>query len=114
MRHSAKAHNLKLFDLDSPDQGIVHVISPELGIVQPGLSLFVLIATLVRKVHLVLWHGGWYTDLEHALATKTLKLRKPKNMRIYLDGKWLEGVSAKDAILAIISNMAQVTEMVLR
>ena len=57
MRHSAKAHNLKLFDLDSPDQGIVHVISPELGIVQPIYRLFVLIATLVRKVHLVLWHG---------------------------------------------------------
>ena len=104
MRHSAKAHNLKLFDLDSPDQGIVHVISPELGIVQPGLSLICADShTCTQGAFGALAWGVGTTDLEHALATKTLKLRKPKNMRIYLEGKWLEGVSAKDAILAIIS-----------
>lgn len=104
MRHSAKAHNLKLFDLDSPDQGIVHVISPELGIVQPGLSLICADShTCTQGAFGALAWGVGTTDLEHALATKTLKLRKPKNMRIYLEGMWLEGVSAKDAILAIIS-----------
>ena len=104
MRHSAKAHNLKLFDLDSPDQGIVHVISPELGIVQPGLSLICADShTCTQGAFGALAWGVGTTDLEHALATKTLKLRKPKNMRINLDGKWLEGVSAKDAILAIVS-----------
>ena len=104
MRHSAKAHNLKLFDLDSPDQGIVHVISPELGIVQPGLSLICADShTCTQGAFGALAWGVGTTDLEHALATKTLKLRKPKNMRIYLEGKWLDGVSAKDAILAIIS-----------
>ena len=104
MRHSAKAHNLKLFDLDSPDQGIVHVISPELGIVQPGLSLICADShTCTQGAFGALAWGVGTTDLEHALATKTLKLRKPKNMRINLEGKWLEGVSAKDAILAIIS-----------
>ena len=104
MRHSAKAHNLKLFDLDSPDQGIVHVISPELGIVQPGLSLICADShTCTQGAFGALAWGVGTTDLEHALATKTLKLRKPKNMRIYLEGKWLESVSAKDAILAIIS-----------
>ena len=104
MRHSAKAHNLKLFDLDSPDQGIVHVISPELGIVQPGLSLICADShTCTQGAFGALAWGVGTTDLEHALATKTLKLRKPKNMLIYLEGKWLEGVSAKDAILAIIS-----------
>lgn len=104
MRHSAKAHNLKLFDLDSPDQGIVHVISPELGIVQPGLSLICADShTCTQGAFGALAWGVGTTDLEHALATKTLKLRKPKNMLIFLEGKWLEGVSAKDAILAIIS-----------
>lgn len=104
MRHSAKSHNLKLFDLDSPDQGIVHVISPELGIVQPGLSLVCADShTCTQGAFGALAWGVGSTDLEHALATKTLKLRKPKNMRINLKGKWLEGVSAKDAILAIIS-----------
>ena len=104
MRHSAKAHNLKLFDLDSPDQGIVHVISPELGIVQPGLSLICADShTCTQGAFGALAWGVGTTDLEHALATRTLKLRKPKNMRINLEGKWLEGVSAKDAILAIIS-----------
>ena len=104
MRHSAKAHNLKLFDLDSPDQGIVHVISPELGIVQPGLSLICADShTCTQGAFGALAWGVGTTDLEHALATKTLKLRKPKNMRINLEGRWLEGVSAKDAILAIIS-----------
>ena len=104
MRHSAKAHNLKLFDLDSPDQGIVHVISPELGIVQPGLSLICADShTCTQGAFGALAWGVGTTDLEHALATKTLKLRKPKNMRINLDGKWLEDVSAKDAILAIVS-----------
>lgn len=104
MRHSAKAHNLKLFDLDSPDQGIVHVISPELGIVQPGLSLICADShTCTQGAFGALAWGVGTTDLEHALATKTLKLRKPKNMRINLEGKWLEGVNAKDAILAIIS-----------
>ncbi|MGB1914605.1 MAG: 3-isopropylmalate dehydratase large subunit [Paracoccaceae bacterium] len=104
MRHSAKAHNLKLFDLDSPDQGIVHVISPELGIVQPGLSLICADShTCTQGAFGALAWGVGTTDLEHALATKTLKLRKPKNMRINLKGKWLEGVNAKDAILAIIS-----------
>ena len=104
MRQSAKAHNLKLFDLDSPDQGIVHVISPELGIVQPGLSLICADShTCTQGAFGALAWGVGTTDLEHALATKTLKLRKPKNMRINLEGKWLEGVSAKDAILAIIS-----------
>ena len=104
MRQSAKAHNLKLFDLDSPDQGIVHVISPELGIVQPGLSLICADShTCTQGAFGALAWGVGTTDLEHALATKTLKLRKPKNMRINLDGKWLEGVSAKDAILAIVS-----------
>ena len=104
MRHSAKAHNLKLFDLDSPDQGIVHVISPELGIVQPGLSLICADShTCTQGAFGALAWGVGTTDLEHALATKTLKLRKPKNMRINLEGKWLEGVSAKDAILAIVS-----------
>jgi len=104
MRHSAKAHDLKLFDLDSPDQGIVHVISPEHGIVQPGLSLICADShTCTQGAFGALAWGVGTTDLEHALATKTLKLRKPKNMRINLEGKWLEGVSAKDAILAIIS-----------
>ena len=104
IRDSAKAHNLKLFDLDSPDQGIVHVISPELGIVQPGLSLICADShTCTQGAFGALAWGVGTTDLEHALATKTLKLRKPKNMRINLKGKWLEGVSAKDAILAIIS-----------
>ena len=104
MRHSAKAHNLKLFDLDSPDQGIVHVISPELGIVQPGLSLICADShTCTQGAFGALAWGVGTTDLEHALATKTLKLRKPKNMRIYMEGKWSEDISAKDAILAIIS-----------
>lgn len=104
LRNSAKVHNLKIFDLDSPDQGIVHVISPELGIVQPGLSLICADShTCTQGAFGALAWGVGTTDLEHALATKTLKLRKPLNMRVILKGLWPPDVSAKDAILAIIS-----------
>ena len=66
MRHSAKAHNLKLFDLDSPDQGIVHVISPELGIVQPGLSLICADShTCTQGAFGALAWGVGTTDLEY-------------------------------------------------
>ena len=102
-RQAAHQAAIKLFDLDDPQQGIVHVISPELGIAQPGLTLVCPDShTCTQGALGALAWGIGSSEAEHALATQTLRLNKPRNLRVRFEGRLPEGVSAKDMILHLI------------
>jgi 3-isopropylmalate/(R)-2-methylmalate dehydratase large subunit len=103
-RSRAKLNGLQLFDVQSPEQGIVHVISPELGIVLPGATLVCPDSHTCTQGALGAFAWGiGTTEAEHALATGTLRVRKPKSMRVTFDGRLGRGVTAKDLSLALIS-----------
>ena len=106
MKQGTEAVGITYFDLDSDAQGIVHVIGPELGLSQPGM-------TIVCADSHTCTHGGLgalsfgigATEVAHVLATQTLRQKKPKTMRITLDGRPAGGVTAKDIILATIGRI---------
>jgi 3-isopropylmalate/(R)-2-methylmalate dehydratase large subunit len=102
-RRAATAAGITLFDLNDPRQGIVHVVSPELGIALPGLTV------VCPDSHTCTLGGlgalGWgigSTEAEHALATQTLRVARPGNLRVRCDGRLPEGVTAKDLVLHLI------------
>ena len=102
-RDAAQATGIRLFDLGDPAQGIVHVISPERGIVLPGLTLVCPDSHTGTQGALgALAWGIGSTEAEHALATGALRVRKPRTMRIVLSGRLAFGVTAKDLALAMI------------
>lgn len=95
---------IKLFDVTDPQQGIVHVVSPELGIVQPGATLVCPDSHTCSQGALgALAWGIGSSEAEHALATKTLRVSKPKTMKVNFNGELGFGVSAKDMILYLIA-----------
>lgn len=102
-RKAAHAAGITLFDLDDPRQGIVHVVSPEQGIALPGLTLVCPDShtCTLGGLGALAWGIG-STEGEHALATKTLRVRKPRNMRVRCEGTLPAGVTAKDLILHLI------------
>lgn len=103
-RHETQAADIRLFDVNDPDQGIVHVISPEQGLVLPGLTLVCPDShTCTQGAIGALAWGIGSSEAEHALATGTLRVRKPKNMRIVVDGTLRPGVTAKDLVLHLIA-----------
>ena len=105
---NCKDFGIKLFDIDSPNQGIVHVIGPQLGITLPG-------STIVCGDSHTSTHGAFgalalgigTSDVEHVLASQTMWLEKPKPFEIRVEGtrKNLHAVTAKDIILSIIKNI---------
>lgn len=103
-RAAAHAAGITLFDLDDPNQGIVHVISPELGIVLPGLTLVCPDShTCSQGAFGALAWGIGSSEAEHALATSTLRVKKPRTMRITVDGALSDGVTAKDLALHLLA-----------
>ncbi len=103
-REAAREAGIHLFDVRDPDQGIVHVISPELGIVLPGATVVCPDShTCTQGAMGALAWGIGSTEAEHALATGTLRVTRPKTMRIRFEGRLPEGVTAKDMSLAVIS-----------
>jgi 3-isopropylmalate/(R)-2-methylmalate dehydratase large subunit len=103
-RDAAIAAGLTLFDLGDPDQGIVHVISPEQAIVLPGVTLVCPDShTCTQGALGALAWGIGSTAAEHALATSTLRVKRPKTMRITIDGQLARGVTAKDLALHLLS-----------
>ena len=103
-RQETRAADIRLFDVDDPDQGIVHVISPEQGLVLPGLTLVCPDShTCTQGAIGALAWGIGSSEAEHALATGTLRVRKPKNMRIVVDGSLPAGGTAKDLVLNLIA-----------
>lgn len=102
-REAAREAGVRLFDLGDPNQGIVHVISPELGIVLPGLTLVCPDSHTCSQGALgALAWGIGSTQAEHALATSTLRVEKPHTMRITIDGRLSLGVTAKDLALHLL------------
>lgn len=102
-RSGAHDAGIRLFDLGDPAQGIVHVMSPELGIVLPGATLVCPDSHTCSQGALgALAWGIGSTEAEHALATSTLRLRRPPAMRVRIDGMLAKGVTAKDLALALL------------
>jgi len=102
------AHEFKitLYDLKDPNQGIVHVIGPELGITQPGLVIVCGDShTSTHGAFGALAFGIGTSEVEHVLATQTLQQKKAKTMLINVEGKLGFGVTAKDIILYIIGTI---------
>ena len=106
LTENCKTYGIELYGLGHPFQGIVHVIGPELGITQPGM-------TIVCGDSHTSTHGAFGTiafgigtsEVLHVLATQTLLQYKPKTMQINVEGVLQNGVSAKDLILYIISKI---------
>ncbi len=102
-REAARAAGIHLFDLGDDRQGIVHVVSPEQGIALPGVTLVCPDShtCTLGGIGALAWGIG-STEAEHALATKTLVVRRPKSMRVRFEGRLSDGVTAKDMILRLI------------
>ena len=108
LEKNCKEFGIKLFDIDSPNQGIVHVIGPQLGITLPG-------STIVCGDSHTSTHGAFgalalgigTSDVEHVLASQTMWLEKPKPFEIRVEGKRKNphAVTAKDIVLSIIKNI---------
>jgi len=94
------------FGLDSPYQGIVHVIGPELGLTQPGMVIVCGDShTSTHGALGALAFGIGTSEVELVLATQTIKVKKPKTMQIIFEGELKKGVYSKDVILALIGNI---------
>lgn len=97
---------IRLFDLGQPGQGIVHVMGPELGIVQPGMTLICGDShTCTNGALGAIAFGVGSSEVTHALASQTLVLRRPRTLRIVFDGLPGPGVTAKDLALAMIGQL---------
>lgn len=103
-REECRAAGIRLFDVDDPDQGIVHVISPELAIVLPGATLVCPDSHTCSQGALgALAWGIGSTEAEHAMATGCLRLRRPKIMRVTFQGRASPSVTPKDMMLALLA-----------
>lgn len=106
MRRGAAESGIRLFDLDSGHQGIVHVVGPEQGLTLPG-------SLIVCGDSHTCTHGGFgalafgigSSEVGHVLATQTLRQRKPKTLRLRFEGSLSAGVTAKDMILYAIGQL---------
>ena len=103
-RAAAIDAGITLFDVTDPDQGIVHVVSPELGIVLPGCTLIAPDShTCTQGAFGALAWGIGSSEAEHAMATGTLRLTRPKTMHVAFTGTMPPGVTPKDMILTLIA-----------
>jgi len=106
MARNAKDFGIEYYDERDVRQGIVHVIGPEQGFTLPGTTIVCGDShTSTHGAFGALAHGIGTSEVEHVLATQTLTQRKARNMRVTVDGKLPEGVTAKDIILSIIGEI---------
>jgi 3-isopropylmalate/(R)-2-methylmalate dehydratase large subunit len=106
LQNNCKEFGIRLFDMDSPEQGIVHVIGPELGFTQPGMTIVCGDShTSTHGAFGSLAFGIGTSEVEHVLATQCLPQRKPKTMKIEVSGRLPEGVTAKDLALGVIGQI---------
>ncbi len=98
--------DITLFGLEDPRQGIVHVIGPEQGVTQPGMTIVCGDShTATHGAFGALAFGIGTSEVEHVLATQTLPQEKPKSMAVIVEGTLPRGVTAKDVILGIIARI---------
>jgi 3-isopropylmalate/(R)-2-methylmalate dehydratase large subunit len=106
LRNNCREFGIRLYDLNDPNQGIVHVIGPELGLTRPGMTIVCGDShTATHGAFGALAFGIGTSEVEHVLATQTLLQYKPKTFEIRIDGKLLPGVTAKDLILYVIGQI---------
>ena len=106
LRKNCADFGIELYDVNSRDQGIVHVIGPELGITKPGMTIVCGDShTSTHGAFGALAFGIGTSEVEHVLATQTLPQSDPKTFRISVEGELPQGVTAKDIILAIIGKI---------
>ena len=104
LEKNCEEYGVELADINHPDQGIVHVIGPELGLTQPGKTIVCGDShTSTHGAFGALAFGIGTSEVEHVFATQTLWQEKPKTLNVNVEGNLGTGVTAKDLILAIIS-----------
>ncbi len=107
LRSNCGEFGVKLYDLDSPQQGIVHVIGPELGLTQPGMTIVCGDShTSTHGAFGALAFGIGTSEVEHVLATQTLLQSKPKTFEARFDNRLGDGVTSKDLILFLIGQIS--------
>jgi 3-isopropylmalate/(R)-2-methylmalate dehydratase large subunit len=107
LRANCREFGVRLYDLGDADQGIVHVIGPELGITQPGMTIVCGDShTATHGALGALAFGIGTSEVEHVLATQTLRQGKPKSFEIRVNGRLPAGVTAKDLVLHIIGRLS--------
>ncbi len=106
LRANCKRFGIECFDFGSDQRGIVHVIGPEMGVTQPGMTIVCGDShTATHGAFGALAFGIGTSEVAHVLATQCLLQRKPKSMAIDIDGELPAGVSAKDLILHVIAEI---------
>jgi len=106
LAENCQEFGIELYDLNHPYQGIVHVMGPELGLTLPGFTLVCGDShTATHGAFGALAFGIGTSEVEHVLATQTLKQARAKTMKIQLNGSLHDGISAKDIVLAIIGKV---------
>ena len=106
LSRNAQEFGIELFDVDSPHQGIVHVIGPEMGFTQPGMTIVCGDShTSTHGAFGALAMGIGTSQVEHVLATQCMPRTRPKSMEIRVNGELPPGVTAKDLILGIIAQI---------
>ncbi len=106
LRQNCREFGIRLYDLDDPRQGIVHVIGPELGYTQPGMTIVCGDShTSTHGAFGALAFGIGTSEVEHVLATQCLLQTRPKTMEIRVEGELPPGITAKDLILYIIGRI---------
>src|SRR3954462_13453221 len=106
LERNCKEFGVPIYSLGSDRQGIVHVIGPELGVTQPGMTIVCGDShTATHGAFGALAFGIGTSEVEHVLATQCLVQRKPRSMRVLYEGELGFGVTAKDLILGTIGRM---------
>src|SRR5919112_1524920 len=106
LRRNCEEFGIRLHRMGDAEQGIVHIIGPQLGLTQPGMTVVCGDShTSTHGAFGALAFGIGTSEVEHVLATQTLPLRPFKTMAINVDGQLPAGVSAKDIILAVIAKI---------
>ena len=107
LRRNCHEFGIQLFDIHSPEQGIVHVIGPELGLTRPGMTIVCGDShTSTHGAFGALAFGIGTSEVEHVLATQCLPQNKPLTMKVETRGSLPQGVTAKDLALGIIGKIA--------
>ena len=107
LRSNCQEFGVRLFDLGDADQGIVHIIGPELGITQPGMTIVCGDShTATHGALGALAFGIGTSEVEHVLATQTLRQSKPRSFEVRVDGALHPGITAKDLVLFLIGKLS--------
>jgi 3-isopropylmalate/(R)-2-methylmalate dehydratase large subunit len=106
LRNNCREFGIRMYDLNDRKQGIVHIIGPELGLTQPGMTIVCGDShTATHGAFGALAFGIGTSEVEHVLATQTLLQFQPKTLELRIDGKLGRGVTAKDLILYLIGQI---------